>query len=346
MSLPTPDLDTITQDAVAAIQARLNRDATLPRSPLKVIAKTVAGAADGLYSAIDVAADDIIYDTASEDALVRWAAIWGLPRKPPTPSKGIVVFTGGEGTVSAGALLARADGIQYALDLDTPLIDGTGAGTVTCLSAGAMTNVADGTTLRLVQPIPGVSSTVSTGGLSNGNDIETVEELLARLLERIRQTPQGGSEADYEEWALAVPGVTRAWVKPWWNGIGTVGVLFMCDDRTNPIPQLADITAVQAAIDAVRPVTAKTYAIAPVAVPLNFSIQLLPDTAAARAAVQAELQELISTTAVPGGTTLLSQIRAAISAAAGVTDYVMQAPAANETVAAGSITTMGEITWL
>jgi uncharacterized phage protein gp47/JayE len=348
MTITTPDINTISQAAIAAIQSRLQRDATLPRSPLKVIAKTVSGAADGIYEAVDSAASDIIYDTASEDALVRWAGIWGLTRKAPTPAKGIVVFTGGTGTIPAGTLVARADGIQYAVDLDIPLIGNTGAGTVTCLSAGAMTNVDDGTNLTLVQPVEGVASSVtcSTGGLSDGNDIEKIEELLARLLERIRQTPPGGAGPDYEEWALAVAGVTRVWVKSGWNGPGTVGVLFMCDDRANPIPQTADVTAVQTAIDAVRPVSATTYAVAPTAAPLNFSIQLLPDSAAARTAVQAELQELITTTTEPGGTTLLSQLRAAISAAAGVTDYMMPTPAANVTAAAGSITTMGVITWL
>ena len=243
MTYFTPDVDTISLQGAAVIQSGMGRDTTLPRSMLGLLNKVVSGATDGLYGAIDTAAADIIYDTASEAALVRWAGIWGLTLKAPTAATGIVTFTGGAGTIPEGAILARQDGIQYALETAVLLIDSVGEGTVTCLSAGAMTNLADGAVLTLVAPTAGVSPNVVVGGdgLSAGADMETVPELLTRLLIRIRQSPQGGSNPDFEEWALAVPGVTRAWVRKWWNGPGTTGVLFMCDDRINPIPLDADV---------------------------------------------------------------------------------------------------------
>jgi uncharacterized phage protein gp47/JayE len=64
-----------------------------------------------------------------------------------------------------------------------------------------------------------------------------------------------------------------------------------------------------------------------------------------QAAVQAELQDLLLREAKPGGTILLSHIRAAISAAAGETDYVLASPAADVTNTAGNMSTMGSITW-
>jgi uncharacterized phage protein gp47/JayE len=348
MTYFTPDVDTISLQGAAAIQSFLGRDSTLPRSPLGVLNKTLSGSVDGLYGEIDSTAADIIYDTASEPALIRWAGIWGLTLKAPTAATGIVSFSGGTGTVPIGAILVRQDGIQYALQAAVTLEAGVGMGTVVCLSAGAMTNMADGAVLTLMTPTAGVSPDVVVGGdgLSAGADMETAPELLARLLIRIRQTPQGGSAADFEEWALSVPGVTRAWVRPGWNGPGTVGVLFMCDDRTDPIPLTADVAAVQAVINALQPVAGVGYAVAPVAVPLNPSIHLAPGSAAISAAVQADLADLISNECVPGGTLPLTQISATISEAAGVVDFVLSAPVANVTPAAGSITTMGAITWL
>jgi uncharacterized phage protein gp47/JayE len=104
---------------------------------------------------------------------------------------------------------------------------------------------------------------------------------------------------------------------------------------------------VQAYIDELRPVSLKGfYVVAPVAAPLDFSIGVTPNTAAVKAAVTAELTDLISRESEPGGTVLLSHIRAAISAAAGETNYNMTAPAADVVNTTGNMTTPGVITWL
>jgi uncharacterized phage protein gp47/JayE len=95
----------------------------------------------------------------------------------------------------------------------------------------------------------------------------------------------------------------------------------------------------------VRPVTAKTYVFAPTPVPLNFTIHLNPGSTSIQSAVEAELASLIANQAIPGGTLYLSHIWAAISAASGEVDFTLSFPAANVTVPAGSITTMGAITW-
>ena len=132
-------------------------------------------------------------------------------------------------------------------------------------------------------------------------------------------------------------------------GLGTVTVRFVRDDDGTGsaiIPAAAEVVAVQAHIDALRPVTAQVTVVAPTAVPLNFQIQgLTPNNATVQAAVQAELQDLLLREAVPGGTILLSHIRAAISAAAGETDYVLLSPSANVTNTTGNMSTMGTITW-
>jgi uncharacterized phage protein gp47/JayE len=361
MPIVVPDLSTTSKSVASAISTRLpGADSTPPRSVLGVLAKVLSGGVDGLYGAIQTVAAEIIYDTASGDYLARWAAIWGLARQAPVPATGTVVFTGNNVTVPQGTVLARADGLQYILAAAVTLIGGAGSGTVTCASAGAVTNTAAGGTLGLTSPVAGVASTVTvgSGGLSAGADLEGDESLLARLLLRIQQTPQGGSAADYEEWALGVNGVTRAWIYQGWQGAGTVGVTFMMDKRSNPVPQTADVAAVQAAINAVRPVAAPTFVFAPTPVPLNFTIHLNPSSTAVQAAVTAQLSSLIANQCTPGGTSLingqpvaggllyLSHIWAAISAAAGEVDFTLIGPTANVTVPSGSITTMGTVSWV
>jgi len=201
----------------------------------------------------------------------------------------------------------------------------------------------------MVSPLAGVQATATAGLLSGGADVETDDALRARLLDRIQQPPQGGAAADYIAWALAVPGVTRAWVYPGELGDGTVTVRFVRDNDGSGaaiIPDATEVATVQAYIDARRPVTAKVTVVALVAVPINFTITgLTPGTTAVQAAVSAELQDLLLREATPGGTILLSHMRAAISAAAGETDYALTSPTANVVSTTGNMSTMGTITW-
>ena len=101
----------------------------------------------------------------------------------------------------------------------------------------------------------------------------------------------------------------------------------------------------QTAIDAVRPIGPVVTIAAPVAVPLAFDIRITPDSAAIRAAIEAELHDLIFREAAPGGTLLISHIREAISVAAGEVDHTLLTPVANQTVTAVQINTFGSITW-
>ncbi|MGH9349377.1 MAG: baseplate J/gp47 family protein, partial [Vicinamibacterales bacterium] len=170
--------------------------------------------------------------------------------------------------------------------------------------------------------------------------------LRIRLLDRMRQPPHGGAAADYAMWAKDVAGVTRAWVYPLELGAGTVTVRFVRDDDAGGIiPDAGEVAAVQTYINERRPVTAAVTVVAPVAVPLAFTIEITPDTSAIRAAVQAELEDLLERDAEPGGTILLSQIKVAIGAAAGVDDFVVTVPAGNVAHSTGQIATMGTITW-
>lgn len=343
-----PPLADIVQRVRADILSRLTTDDALRRSDAEVYARAQAGVAHGLYGYLDWVAKQLMPDTAELEYLERWASIWGITRIPAAVATGSVTFTKQAGAVvPQGALLQALDGVQYVTTADATESSPTSASApVQAVVAGIAGNRATGQTLTLVSPLAGVQSGVLAGALTGGADVETDDALRSRLLTRIQQPPQGGAESDYEVWALQVAGVTRAWCYPGELGPGTVTVRFVRDGDVTPIPDAGEVAAVQAHIAALRPVTAQLTVVAPVAVPLNFTIQnLLPATAAVQAAVQAELQDLLLREAQPGGTILLSHIRAAISAAAGETDYVLVSPAADVTNTAGNMSTMGSITW-
>ena len=227
------------------------------------------------------------------------------------------------------------------------------AGSAAVLAAVSMSEAGqDGNTtaaspLSLQSPTAGANtaSSVAVGGLSGGADEETDEELSVRLIERMQSPPHGGNAADYVAWAKEVAGVTRAWCYPLEGGEGKVVVRFVRDNDAVLIPDAGEVAAVQTHIDAARPVTADVTVAAPVAEPIDYTIALTPDTTATRAAVTAQLQDLLLSEAEPGGPILLSHIRNAIHDADGVTNYVLTTPSADVTRATGQLATHGEITW-
>lgn len=343
-----PTLAEIVQRVRTDVLSRMSTDDVLRRSDAEVYARAQAGVAHGLYGYLDWLAGQLMYDTAELEYLERWCSIWGVPRIPAAAATGSVTFTKQAGAIiPQGALLQALDGVQYVTTADATESSPTSAGApVQAVVAGAAGNRTTGQVLTLVSPITGVQSGATAGDLTGGADVETDDALRSRLLARIQQPPQGGAASDYVAWALQVAGVTRAWCYPGELGPGTVTVRFVRDGDVSPIPDAGEVAAVQAHIDTLRPVTADVTVVAPVAVPLNFNIQdLLPGTAAVQAAVQAELADLLLREAKPGGTILLSHIRAAISAAAGETDYVLVAPAADVINTTGNMSTMGSITW-
>ena len=146
---------------------------------------------------------------------------------------------------------------------------------------------------------------------------------------------------------LEVSGVTRAWAFPNELGMGTVTVRFVMDDKVGTIlPDASEISTVQAHLDTKRPVTATTTVVAPVLVPLDFTIFVNPDTTAIRDAIEAQLTDLLLRDGAPGGTIFLSRIQEAIALATGEFHHTLTVPAANVNHSPGEMPGLGTITWV
>lgn len=232
-------------------------------------------------------------------------------------------------------------------------------GTVTAVDAGAATNTEDGDIFTLVGAITGIDSQVTVVNTEvEGEDSEDDESYRQRLLARVRQAPHGGNANDYIQWALAVPGITRAWVLPDQLGAGTVLVYVVEDDEDDIFPDVAKIEEVQTYIDGVRPITADVTVVSPTPVDLDLTISISPNTDIVRSAVEAEIRDMLYRYAVPhgvlkdagqgttyDGTILISKINEAISIAEGEDDHVLVSPTTNFTVTTGQMVRLGQITW-
>lgn len=346
-----------TRPEMAALVARQRTDllsrldlGDLRRDDVEVYARVQAEGLNGLYAYLQWQAEQYLPNLAAQDGLERWAKLLGLWYAAPSAATGALTVTGTIGSqIGIDARWQTAAGVLYRPVEAVTLTAPSQAVPVVAEAVGAAGNLTAASVLNLISPVVGIQSqaTVAAAGLTGGADQEGLESLRARVLLRLRQPPRGGSQADYESWALAAhPSVTRAWVYPRELGPGTVSVRIVCDRLDDPIPTPAVLDAVAAYIAAVRPVTAEVYVVAPVAVPIDFTLHVTPDTAAVRAAVVGNLADLLRRESVPGGTLLLSHIKEAISAATGETDHVLTQPAADVVLTTGQFAVMGEVTWL
>lgn len=350
MPFERPTLQELVDRALADVESKLpGADTKLRRGNLQVLPRVHAAAVHGLYGYLDFIAKQAMPDSAEAEYLDRWAAIWGVLRRPAARATGNAAMTGTVGAVvPAGALFRRNDNARFIASEEVTFADTSAVAPVIAEDAGDAGNTAAEAVISLVSPITGVSTVgaVAGGGLSGGVDQEQDASLLARLLRRIQEPPHGGAEADYITWALQCTGVTRAYAQAGRFGAGTVGVTFLMDDTEGgPIPTPDDVARVQAYINQRRPVTADVTVYALTPVDLDFTIQLTPDNSTVRAAVAAELADLILREALPEDTLLISHIREAVSIAAGETDHVLTSPTEDATAGAGEIFVMGEITW-
>lgn len=355
MPFDRPTLTELITRVRGDIRGRLGITGSLVRrATADVLATVWSGAVHMLHGHLEYLAEQLFADTAEEEFLKRQASMYGFTPTAATFASGPLTATGTNGTlISAGTVLVRDDGATYTTDADATISGGTATVTVTADEAGADGNMDEADTLQLESPIAGADSTltVAAGGITGGNDEETTEALRARFLLRLREPPTGGSDADYEQWALEVAGVTRAWVYRHEDGLGTVTVRFVRDGESPIFPSGPEVTTMQDYLDSQRPVTAEVTAAAPVALAVDFTVSITPDTATTQAAVEAALTDVLFREAEPGdgagrGTVRLSQLLVAIGTADGVTDFTLTSPAADVVPALGELATLGTVTFV
>jgi uncharacterized phage protein gp47/JayE len=341
-------------------------DPSMPNSFAANLAEVIAGAVSGLYGYLDWTADQSFPDTADDENATRWATIFGLTRLAAIKADGDCTFTGTIGSaVATGALVVSSSGVEYSVDAGFTLAGGSEDHAVTAVVAGSDGNFEAATELSFVSTPAEMDTTVTvaSGGLTGGTDQETDEELRQRILIRLANPPKGGSDADYEAWAVEATDVTRSWPRNTTSGAtygdvipaGEVWQYFVMDDTyTTPatlgIPAAGDVTDVQDYIDARRPVAAIYTAIAPVADTVDFNLTILPDTPTNQAATDAELLSTIKEERLPGGTIPLSSFNEAMGRVPNLTGWTINtinggAPA-GVAVAAGDIHTLGTTTYV
>lgn len=345
----------------AAIRGDLRRelpgtDATIWPNTLTVFSKVVAMANHLVEQRAAWIYRQIFTSTADARHLERHAYEYGMARKAASRASGRVATTGTPNAVYPAGIGYLSGGETYRTAGDARA-DGAGAVVFEVYSerAGAAMNRAEGEALTLADPALypslGSEATVAAGGLGGGADVEGDELLRARILDRKRRPPQGGATSDYEQLARSFPGVTKAWARSFAHGPGTVGVWFLFEGRPSGIPTGADVEALADYIEARRLIRADLVVQAPIPTPVAITIaNLVNDTAATRAAIEASLAAMFLARARPGVAAdplvfSRSWIAEAISQAVGEDRHVLVSPAADLVYAAGQYPVLGAIAY-
>ncbi|EOE8052043.1 baseplate J/gp47 family protein [Klebsiella pneumoniae] len=363
------------------MQAELeNVGALLRFGNLKVLADMDAGMAHLHYAYLDYIARQSTPFTSTDEWLAGWMALKQIYRKAATAAHSpAAAITGTPGRVLAkGSVINRADGYQYITDASVTIgPDGSATVAVTArlpdisediTGGGSRGNSDAGTLLTLDANVPGIDSSVTLiEPATGGADIENEEDFRQRGLLAFQNPPQGGSDTDYRGWALAVPGVTRAWIRRRGMGPGTVVIYIMCDgsDKTNHgfpvgtdgISQLEEWGAVKATGDQGRvadyiyplaPVTSLNYVCSPVERVIDFEISGISDAGSeTTAAIADAIDGVLFESANPLGTgkIYLSDLNRAIGDVAGTAGFILVSPSVNIVPETGELAVRGEVNY-
>ncbi len=343
-----------TRPSFQELKARIGGDfATVPAVLGGPISASWARGCHGLHGHLDWVDRQSSPLTCVLERLYDWAALYGVDRLMATSAVGNVPVTGNPGTALLADTLARGqNGYDYKI-LAATTLDGVGNGTaqVRCVSSGLATNMEIGQTLTLIDPVPGISSTITlTTALTGGADDELVDDWRIRVADEwnvvVTRGARSGKPEDYRQWAKnAHPSVSGALVQLHALGTGTVLVRPICNTLANRQPTVAVLDAVEAYYYTIAPATADWRLAAPIIRPVGPQLHLLPghDTTQNRADIEAAISALVlaemSETSMIG----MGELDAAIATV--TTQYTRIAPVADITVAAGEVFTLSPVTW-
>lgn len=332
-------------------------DATVWPNTLSVFGKVVAMANHLIELRLNWVYDQIFASTADVRHLERHAYEYGLARRAASRASGYVLATGAPDTVYPAGIAFLSGVARYLVSSDARS-DETGAVTLLVHSdaIGASANREAGAQLTLIDPalqptLDGIAL-VGDDGIGGGAEAEDDDSLRARVLDRKRRPPQGGAESDYEQFALAVPGVVKAWAHRFAHGPGTIGVWFLFAGRENLIPTDGDVLAVQDYIDQKRLIRAAIVVSAPEPYPVDITIYgLADDSEKVRAAIRVSLEKMFFERARPGvaaspAAFSRSWISEAISQAIGEDRHQLISPVGDFLFNDGRIPVVGEIDYV
>lgn len=332
MAFSAPNLETILAGILRDIKA-LNDEADIGTdSDHYIRSAATAATVEGLYQKLAWVYRQIFPDTADVEELVHAAGIRGVPRKAPVAATGVGSLKGTASVelLQGSTLTHRVTGEQFDSLVSAKLgTDGTATVLVKARTVGSSLNGLTGD-LVLTSPPLGMDANVSfVGATTGGEDLESPESLLARLLDVIQSPPAAGNLADFKRWAKEVDGVADVLVLPKRRSGNSIDLVLTA---TTGSPSAEVIDRCLSHVTSVCSVFADVWAYAPTERRVNSTalVELAAGYTLANVQVAAQSgYNALLGALKPQETLKRSQIENMIGNLAGVIDRALTAPAGN-----------------
>lgn len=303
-----------------------------------------------VYQSLDAVIPIAFVDETSGEYIDKRCAEYGIKRKTGTKAKVTLKLTGTDGTVvPKGKVFLTADGLQFEIDEDVTIKNGTATVKATAIEVGKEYNVEAGTITRQLVSLSGLLSVTNDEPATGGTDQESDAALVQRLYDFLQNPATSGNVAHYRQWALEVDGVGAAKVFPLWNGPGTVKVLIVGNDH-GPV----DETVVQncaAHIEEKRPIGATVTVESAEGLPVNVSATVIIDSTTTVERVKEEFEAALDTylksIAFEKYTLVYNRIAYMLLDIPGVVDYTLltvNGGTENITIADNQVPVLGTLT--
>lgn len=345
-NLQTKSFTTLVQEQVAAVQGGASKylvDTTVG-SILRAVVEAVAAVVLWLQGLILKLLATTRASTSTGADLDSWMADFGLTRLPSVAASGQATFARFTSTAQAvvpiGAIVQTTDGSeQFTVIADTTngnysaalggyvLAPGIGSVNVPvkAVTAGSAGNVATAAINTLGQAIPGIDTVTNAAAFDNGEDAESDAAFRARFLVYIVSLSKATKAAvGYAITSLAQNLSYVLVENEDYSGAYGPGYFYVVVNDGTGSPPSPTLTAVQTAIEAVRPLSVTFGVFAPVTITANVAMTITTatgyDHGAVATAVQTALAAYINTLPLGGALAWSRLIQVAYDASAGVTD--------------------------
>ncbi|MGI5891999.1 MAG: baseplate J/gp47 family protein [Bacillota bacterium] len=175
---------------------------------------------DAYYALLKAAYENTFVDTASGEALDLRADELGVQRNTAVKAVRKGIFKDSNDLpmdVPLGSRFSTMDGDE-SLNFVVREKLSVGIFRLECEQTGASGNNYIGE-LMAITPIAGLGSAELTDIIIPGQEIESDDQLRARVKQYVRSAAQDGNISQYYEWASNFSGIGRARVFPLWDGV-------------------------------------------------------------------------------------------------------------------------------